>query len=241
MGSDVRVYRGIDSDGDSVAVISGDPDGLIRDAVEKFAGVDIGHPEVGTVITPIAELSGIVVEPIDDDRTMKYDEAILVDEEVERINDMICDRGLPIITELVREYYYKADDDDEEEIEERTVLAPVLEPNDGKGGAPLAPDKQEEIYSAETIRKTAHYWMENGGVVGLMHRFDVSKETAILETYIAPIDFAFENGKTKYKVRKGTWLLLMKILDDDMWKKIKDGKLGAYSVGGSALKRKELV
>ena len=237
----VKIYKGIDGDGKSVAVVVGDPDGLLKSAVEKFAGVDIGCPKVGTVITPIAQMTGLLVDPIDSDIVMKYEEAIILDPEAERINDMICELGLPIISASADEILYKAVDEDEDDEEERIVFSPVLEPNDGDDGAPLKPDKENEIYSAPTIRKTAHYWMENGGVVGLMHRFDVSQNVSILETYIVPVDFTFVNGKKKYKVKKGTWLLTVRINDDDMWKAIKSGKLGAFSVGGEAIKRKEKV
>ncbi|MCP4568947.1 MAG: hypothetical protein GY841_15335 [FCB group bacterium] len=240
MGAEVRIYRGINGDGKSVAVVAGNPEGLLREAVEKFAGVPYGHPETGTAITPIAELTGIILDPTEDDRVLKYEEAILVDEEAERINDMICDLGLPIIRESAEEYIYKAEDN-EDEVEERIVFAPVLEPNDGDDGTPLDPDKQKEIYSTEAVRKTAHYWMENGGVIGLMHRFDVSQDVTILETYIAPVNFTFEYDGSKYKVRKGVWLLMVRVNNDEMWKAIKEGKLGAFSVGGSAIKRKEKV
>jgi len=242
LAAGVRIYRGIDGDGDTVAVVAGDVDGLITDIAEAYTGVTIGQPALGTVITPVAKIAGIALDPVDDDgRVMKYDEAVVLDEEAERINDMICKLGLPIIHESAEEYTYKADDD-EEEIEERTVFAPVLEPNDGEDGAPLDPDKQDEIYSAEAIRKTAHYWMENGGVIGLMHRFDVSKHVSVLESYLAPVDFTFkcDDGR-KYKVRKGTWLLRVRINNDEMWKAIKKGELGAFSVGGTAIKRTEEI
>jgi hypothetical protein len=242
----VRIYRGINGDGKSVAVVAGDTDGLLRDAVEKFTGNPVGEPDPGTVMTPLAQVAGLALEPVDDDRVLKYEKVVVLDEKAEQINDMICQLGLPIITESAEEYVYKADtdtdDDDAEEVEERTVFAPVLEPNDGADGAPLDPDKQDEIYSSEAIRKTSHYWMENGGVIGLMHRFDVSQHVSILETYLAPVDFTFKcsDGK-KYKVRKGTWLLKVRVNNDDMWKAIKKGELGAFSVGGSAIKREEEI
>ncbi len=243
MSEEVRIYRGINEGGESVAVIAGDPDGLLQKAVERFTGNSFGRPVVDSAMTPVAKVSGVILEPLDDDeRMLKYSEAVMLDEESERINDMICSIGLPIISESVEEYIYKAVDEEEDDVEEHTVFAPVLEPNDGKDGSPLDPDKQNEIYSKEAIRKTAHYWMENGGVVGLMHRFDVSKHVTILESYLSPVDFNFkcDDGKT-YKVRKGTWLLRVRINNDEMWKSIKKGELGAFSVGGSAIKRTEEI
>ena len=238
----VRIYRGLNGENESVIVVAGEIDELLQKSVEYYAGTPIGQPEVGTVMTPIAEVSGLIFKPADMvEKVFKYVEAIEIDPEAERINDLISKRGLPIIHESAEECVLKADKADEEDVEERTVFAPALEPNDGKGGAPADPDKQDEIYSAEAIRKTAHYWMEHGGVVGLMHKFDVSDQVSVLETYLAPVDFTFENGKKKYNVRKGTWLVRLRIHNDDMWDAIKKGEFGAFSVGGSAIKRTEEI
>lgn len=242
MGASVKIYRGIDEDGGNVSLVTGDFEELIIKAVEQFTGDEVVEPEIGTNLTQIAEIAGVIVSPVDDDHMLKYEEALDLDEKAEEINELITTGGLRLITESAEERLVKADDDEEEEeIEERIVFAPVLEPNDGKDGAPLKPDTQDEIYSAEAIRKTAHYWAEHGGVVGLMHRLNVSPHVSVLETYLAPVDFTFEEGTTKYNVRKGTWLLCLRINNDEMWESIKKGELGAFSVGGTALKREEEV
>lgn len=239
MAESVKIYRGIGEDGANLSVVTGDLEDLVIKAVEKYTGDEVGCPEIGSHMTKIAEVTGVIMSPVDDDRTSRYEEAVELDEEAERINDVIAQRGLRLITESAEERIEKADDD--EEVEERIVFAPVLEPNDGSEGAPLNPDKQNEIYSAEAIRKTAHYWAENGGVVGLMHRLDVSPEVSMLETYLAPVDFTFENDGNTYEVRKGTWLLCLRIHNDEMWESIKKGELGAFSVGGLAIKREEEI
>lgn len=239
----VKVYRGIGENGENVSVVTGDFEELIVKTIERFTGDDIGQPATESHITPIAEVTGLIMSPVDDDRLLKYEEAVEIDEEAERINDVIANHGLRLIKESAEERILKADDDDEEDedTEERIVFAPVLEPNDGSDGAPLSPDKQDEIYSAEAIRKTAHYWAENGGVVGLMHKFDISSQVSMLETYLAPVDFTFENDGSSYEVRKGTWLICFRIHNDDMWETIKKGDLGAFSVGGTAIKREEEI
>lgn len=237
----VRIYTGLGDDGDTVSIVTGDIDELVAKSVEKYTCFPVGNPNDGTVVTPVAEISGLVLSPSDDfEKVFKYENALEVDEGAEQINDIICSRGLPIIKESAEEYIFKADEEDGE-TEERTVFAPVLEPNDGENGAPLDPDKQDEIYSEEAIRKTAHYWMEHGGVIGLMHRLNISPHISILETYLAPVSFVFESDGKKYKVRKGTWLLRVRVNSDELWKSIKDGEYGAFSVGGSAIKRKEEI
>jgi len=117
--------------------------------------------------------------------------------------------------------------------EERFVLGVVLEPNDGKGGAPLDPDSQTDVYSTATIRAAAHKFMEDYRNLGLMHREFVNGAAKILESYLAPCDFDLAG----YPVRAGTWLLAVRIVDDSLWQSIKDGELTGFSIGGSAIRR----
>jgi hypothetical protein len=132
-----------------------------------------------------------------------------------------------IVKGSAQEKLLKSSEDDEEE-EERTVVSVVLEPNDGEDGAPLDPDTQGDIYSADAIEKTAHGWMKKGGHIGLMHEFDISESVSVLESNIAPVDFEL-NGQ---EIRKGSWLLKLQIVDDELWKAVKAGTFGAFSVGG---------
>jgi len=106
--------------------------------------------------------------------------------------------------------------------DERYVLGIVLEPE--------VVDAQGDIYSVEEIRQAAHRFMEEFGGLGLMHRLQVNGQVRILESYLAPVDF--EIGGVK--VRRGTWLLAVRILSDELWERVKDGSLGGFSIGGSA-------
>jgi len=108
----------------------------------------------------------------------------------------------------------------------------VLEPNDGKDGSPLKPDTQDDIYSKEVVRETAHGWMENFGHVDLQHNWKAlgKEEVAILESYIAPCDHEIGDST----VVKGSWMLGLRVKNDVLWDAIKTGEIGAYSVGGSA-------
>jgi len=128
--------------------------------------------------------------------------------------------------------------------EEQFVLGIVLEPNDGHDGAPLDPDSQNDIYSKEEIRRSAHKFMANFKHIGLSHRTIINGKVQILETYLAPVDFfvakngdAFQcsvKGQAMSKVRQGTWLLGLKITDSTLWGKIKNDELTGLSIGGSA-------
>lgn len=106
--------------------------------------------------------------------------------------------------------------------DERYVLGIVLEPE--------VVDAQGDIYSVEEIRQAAHRFMEDFGGLGLMHQFLVNGQVKVLESYLAPADF--ELGDVT--VRKGTWLLAIRVLSDELWEQIKDGKLTGFSIGGSA-------
>jgi hypothetical protein len=108
----------------------------------------------------------------------------------------------------------------------------VLEPNDGKDGAPFKPDTQKDVYSSDDIRKACHVWMEYYGAIDLMHSWKAlgKQDVRVLECYIAPCNF--QNGEDN--VVKGSWMLAVRIANDELWKAVKEGKLGAFSIGGTA-------
>ena len=63
-----------------------------------------------------------------------------------------------------------------------------------------------------------------------MVRLRVNVQVKVLESFLAPIDF--EVGEVT--VRRGTWLLAVRILSDELWAQVKDGQLTGFSIGGSA-------
>jgi len=111
--------------------------------------------------------------------------------------------------------------------EERYVLGIVLEPE--------TVDAQQDIYSAAEVREAAHTFMQKYRNVGLMHQGLVNEKVKILESYLAPVAFTLDGTQ----VRKGTWLLAERILDDDLWAQIKSGELTGLSIGGSAVRNPE--
>lgn len=108
--------------------------------------------------------------------------------------------------------------------EERFVLGVVLEPN--------TEDSQGDIYDEEEVRKAAHWYMEHGRKVGLQHRKDVSDKITVIESYIMPTDT--EVGGQM--IKKGTWMMAVRVNDDDIWEAVKSGDLTGFSIGGSALR-----
>ena len=111
--------------------------------------------------------------------------------------------------------------------DERFVLGIVLEPE--------VVDAQGDIYSADEIRQAAHRFMEEFGGLGLMHRMRVNDQVKVLESYLAPVEFDLAG----VAVRKGTWLLGVHVISDELWGQVKDGTLTGFSIGGSARRHPE--
>lgn len=91
-------------------------------------------------------------------------------------------------------------------------------------------DAQGDIYSPEEIRKAAHLFMQEFGGLGLMHRMQVNDQVKVLESFLAPTDFELGG----ISVKKGTWMLGVRVLSDALWEQVKSGALTGFSIGGSA-------
>ena len=150
------------------------------------------------------------IEPGNEYESINIQPDPLVDHDDEGgANTMVFAKSIPII---------KGTDPDDE----RFVLGVVLEPD--------VVDAQGDVYSVDEVREAAHRFMEKFGGLGLMHRFRVNDQVKVLESYLAPADFRI--GETQ--VRKGTWLLAVRILSDELWDQVKEGGLTGFSIGGSA-------
>lgn len=112
--------------------------------------------------------------------------------------------------------------------EERYVLGVVL--------VPETADSQGDIYSHDEVRKAAHGYMEHAGALGKQHSEIVTGRLKILESYVAPVDFQVEEES----VAKGTWLLGIRVVDDDLWDGIKKGDFTGFSIGGAAWRHPEV-
>lgn len=110
--------------------------------------------------------------------------------------------------------------------EERFVLGIVLEPTKELN----KPDSQNDVYSADEVREAAYGFMEDYQAIGLQHRDDITDHVRILLNWIALEDTVIAGQD----VAKGTWLLGLRILDDELWSSIKDGTCTGFSIGGVA-------
>lgn len=96
---------------------------------------------------------------------------------------------------------------------------------------PEVQDSQGDIYSADEIESACHLYLENFQQVGHMHQTMLSSDTArVVESYVAPVDFTM-GGQA---VKAGTWILVIHVLNEDLWAQIKGGELTGLSIGGWA-------
>lgn len=106
--------------------------------------------------------------------------------------------------------------------EQRMVYGVVMEPD--------TIDTQGDFATAEEIEKAAHDYLETKQKLGFMHRlFNFGNNLRIMESFISQVDFVY-NGET---VKKGSWVMSVRILADDVWQKVKDGLITGFSIGGT--------
>lgn len=104
-------------------------------------------------------------------------------------------------------------------------------------GIVLEPDEIDahgDTIKAHEIARAAHLWLARFQDRGLQHSEIVNSKIEIYESFIAPIKMKI-GGQV---VKKGTWLLMVHVLDKTIWKKIKSGGLTGFSMGGFARKVK---
>lgn len=103
--------------------------------------------------------------------------------------------------------------------------------------SPNEEDAQGDQASAEEIRKAAYDFMENIQKFGMNHVSDSIKWAfgktplaRVLENYIAPCNLTIEGEA----VKKGSWVLITRILSSELWEKIKTEEITGYSMAGKA-------
>jgi hypothetical protein len=106
--------------------------------------------------------------------------------------------------------------------EHRLVYCVVLEPD--------TVDLQEDVVSVETIEKACHTFLVRSRVVGDQHL--TKADADVVESYIAPVDFEMEGQL----VRKGSWIMAVKVHDEVLWKSVKSGEYSGFSIGGTAIR-----
>lgn len=109
--------------------------------------------------------------------------------------------------------------------ERRLVYGVVYEPN--------VPDAHDDMMTAPEIEKACHGFMRKYATLraasGLEHEVDVGRDqVVIVENAIAPVDYQLGSQT----VTKGSWVMVTKVLDDQIWADVKAGRYTGYSFEG---------
>lgn len=100
-------------------------------------------------------------------------------------------------------------------------------------GVILAPneiDAQEDFMEPEEIEKAAHRYLMKSRVIGSGHDKPIDAEP--VESFIAPQDLEMTGQYGPQVVKKGSWILGVKVHDPQEWQKIVNGEYTGFSVGG---------
>jgi hypothetical protein len=120
----------------------------------------------------------------------------------------------------------------------QTVSVPIIKRDDEKRivyGIVLEPhstDLQGDTLTVDTIEVAAHKYLTASRVVGDGH--SRKAEAEVVESYIAPADVEL-GGQT---ITKGTWIMGVHILKDELWDSVKAGNYTGFSIGGTGERKK---
>jgi len=91
-------------------------------------------------------------------------------------------------------------------------------------------DSQGDWCRMDTLKTASREWMAGNRLFDLNHEGREYK-FPVLESMV--IDM---NGQKKFghELKKGAWLMVLKVDDNDVWQKIKSAELTGFSIGGSA-------
>ncbi len=90
-------------------------------------------------------------------------------------------------------------------------------------------DLHDDIIPADEIEKAAHEYLRSYRVVGVQHEELAPAE--VVESFIAPVDYAADDGTL---VKKGSWVMAVKVHSADLWAEIEKGAYTGFSIGGQA-------
>jgi hypothetical protein len=108
--------------------------------------------------------------------------------------------------------------------EERTVTGIVLKPN--------VVDAQGQVADKKVIKDAAFDFLSKYNTdtkIGYMHEnFDIPFE--LCESSITKQTMVIDNSV----IPEGSWLMTVRVLDDEIWDKVKKGEIKGFSIGGVA-------
>lgn len=129
----------------------------------------------------------------------------------------------------------KANDDGTVEWEAKFDIIKKDEEQRLVGGIVYEPDvidAQGDSASPSEILKACHNYMIKSQTIALMHDKKIEKrDVALVENFIAPVDYM---EGTEF-VRKGSWVVVHKVMSDKLWSEVKKGDYTGFSMAGKAI------
>ena len=131
--------------------------------------------------------------------------------------------------EKMSKQYFQIDNE-----EKRIVLGPAMIPDQKIFRKDALGNPYYVFFSAETIKMIAEKYMKNKYTDNndQMHDGKAVKDVYVIESWIKE-DESDKSSKYGYESTPiGTWFVSMKVKNEEIWKKVKDGQLNGFSVSG---------
>jgi hypothetical protein len=119
-------------------------------------------------------------------------------------------------------------------------------------GAALVPNKQiyrrnkdKEFYiyfSEDTVRKASELFLmrSNQNNATLEHERKMLDGMSVVESWIIEDEKTDKSRLYNFNLPKGTWMISMKVNNDDVWQKVKDGEVKGFSIEGHFVDKYEM-
>lgn len=103
---------------------------------------------------------------------------------------------------------------------QRIVYGVVMQPH--------VPDSQGDWQSPEDIEKAAHRYLAESRKHDVQHQ-EQAVDVVPVESFIAPTDMEYAGRP----VLKGSWVMAVRVNDDEVWNQVTKGDLTGFSIGGT--------
>jgi len=233
-GSDIERVRAIladevDGSGALDQIIQESEDPRVKEVFEAIREDEQKHV---AALQQLAEMLGSGEEASPEAEEVSAQEEPPADEASELIDD---------IREVLEEHEAEKQDegDQEDDLEkecgkiQKAYSVPIIVSKGdqmivyGVVSEPEVVDLQGDRLSESEIRKACHRFMQTGQEIRKEH--SEPAKASIIESYIAPTSFKC-NGQ---QVRKGSWVMAVKVHDPSLWQDIKSGNITGFSIHGT--------
>jgi hypothetical protein len=129
----------------------------------------------------------------------------------------------------------------EVDTEKRILMGAALVPN--KQIYRRNKDKEYYIYfSEDTVRKASELFLmrSNQNNATLEHERKMLDGMSVVESWIIEDEKQDKSAKYGFNLPKGTWMISMKVNNDDVWQKVKDGEVKGFSIEGHFVDKFEM-